>query len=238
MKISVIKSILLIATLLVSVVCSSAPIKPPIFSSSVDPVFDIIRIDDPSAFVCMEYSGRNKRKIWDKRVNGEPYVKTFLFTARFSDGHTIEIAINPEFESIISALLEASFYTTALGQIPSTLRAGIQTFSVHKGDEGFHAGTGGMVFYSGTARLRVEQNHLEESIFHESVHTSWDEQYRQSDNWLKAQKADRSFLTDYGKKFPQREDLAESALLAYALIHHPSRIPPCWPLLVSKMSLV
>lgn len=216
----------LCALLLVLTGCSSTPVRPPIYSSSVDPIFDTIRVDDPSAFVCIVYSGRDTRQIWDKRVNGEPYVDAFLFDAKYSDGHTIEIAINPEFETTEQALAEAKIYTTALGQLPSSLRSGIETFSVHKGNEGFHAGTGGIVFYSDKARLRLQQKHLEESIFHESVHASWDAQHAKSDEWISAQKSDRTFVTEYGREFPEREDLAESALLAFAVIHHHGRIPP------------
>jgi hypothetical protein len=153
-------------------------------------------------------------------------VEAYLFNSKYSDGHTIEIAINPEFVNSAQALTEANFYTTALGQIPSSLRSGIKTFSVHKGNEGFHAGTGGIVFYSVKARLRLQQKHLEESIFHESVHASWDVQYAKSEPWINSQRSDNGFVTAYGAEFPTREDLAESALLAFAVIHHPGRIPP------------
>lgn len=220
------KTIFLCALLLASTACNGNPLWTPIYSSSIDPIFDTIRADDPSAFVCIEYSGRESRQIWDKRVDGEPYVEAFLFNAKYSDGHTIEIAINPEFEDSEQALTEAKFYTTALGQIPSSLRSGIKTFSVHKGNEGFHAGAGGIVFYSNTARLRLQQKHLEESIFHESVHASWDSRHATSEPWINAQTSDNGFVTAYGAKFPTREDLAESALLAFAVIHHPGRIPP------------
>ena len=48
-------------------------------------------------FACLGYIGRGERRVWDKRVDNEPVVNAFLFVARYNDGTSIEIAINPEF---------------------------------------------------------------------------------------------------------------------------------------------
>jgi len=199
--------------------------EPP-FGDTASTVFDIIQVTDPSAFSCLQYAGRGERQIWDKRVDGEPVVNAFLFLSRYSDGTVIEIAINPEFETAEAARAEADRYAFALGQLPTTLRQGIRKFSVHDGDKSFHAGTGQIVFYSQRADQRLTYNHLEESIFHESVHASWDADHRLAPDWIAAQTADGGFLTDYGAKSPEREDLAETALFAYAILHHPDRFPP------------
>lgn len=188
--------------------------------------FDIIRADDPSTFHCLEPMGQATRQIWDKRVDGEPLVEAFLFTARFTDGTEIEIAVNPEFGTDAAARDEAMRYTVPLGQLPTTLREGIARFSVHAGDEGFHAGTGQIVVYAGRADQRLTYDHLEESVFHESVHASWDDQHRLAPDWIAAQQADGGFLTDYAANSPEREDLAETALFTFALLHHPDRFPP------------
>ena len=37
--------------------------------------------------------------------------------------------------------------------------------------------------------------------------------------------ADGTFATVYAKRKPALEDLAESALFAFAVIHHPARLP-------------
>jgi hypothetical protein len=73
---------------------------------------------------------------------------------------------------------------------------------------------------------RITHHHLEETIFHESVHASLDDRYRLSPEWKKAQQEDGGFLTEYGMRVPDREDLAETSLFAFALSHHPGRIPP------------
>jgi len=57
------------------------------------------------------------------------------------------------------------------------------------------------------------------------VHAAWDAAHRASPAWLAAQASDGAFVTEYGAKKPALEDLAESALFAYTLLHHPERIP-------------
>ncbi|UVK40987.1 hypothetical protein LHFGNBLO_002527 [Mesorhizobium sp. AR10] len=197
--------------------------KPP-FGWTKDTVFDIIRTSDESTFSCLEHVGRADRQIWDKRVDDEPVVNAFLFAAHYADGTNIEIGINPEFGAQEKA--EALRFANPLGQLPSLLRAGIHRFSVHMGQEGFHAGTEQVIVYSGTADERASYNHLEESLFHGSVHASLDEDHRLSDGWKEAQASDGQFLASYAARSPEREDLAETALFAFAILHHPDRFPP------------
>ncbi len=198
----------------------------PPYDSTADTVFDIITTDDPSSFRCLTDNGRSARQIWDKRVNGEPVVEAFVFTAEYSDGASIEIAVNPEFATVDKARAEAMRYVAPLGQLPSLLRAGIGRFSIHGGDEGFHAGKGQIVVYAERATRRIAQAHLEESLFHEAVHATLDDEHRLAAAWQEAQRRDGGFLTSYAQATPDREDLAETALFAFALQYHPDRFPP------------
>lgn len=198
----------------------------PPYDSTADTVFDIIRSDDLSTFRCLEYIGQDDRQIWDKRVDGEPVVNAFLFLADYTDGTAIEIAVNPEFATVDDAHKEAMRYAVPLGQLPFVLRAGVKRFSIHGGDKAFHAGTAQIVVYAQKASLRIEQNHLEESLFHEAVHASLDDEHREAPAWKEAQRADGRFLTSYGQSRPEREDLAETALFAFALLRFPDRFPP------------
>lgn len=200
--------------------------QPAPFDNTAGTVFDIIRADDPTTFVCLDELGRAERQIWDKRVDGEPIVMAYLFQAQYADGASIEIAINPEFGSPENAREQAELYAPALGRLPSSLRDGIKRFSVHDGRRGFHAGTGGIVVYADTTANRLSYDHLEESLFHEAVHASWDHAHRLAPTWIAAQRSDGMFLTEYGQKRPEREDLAETALFAFAILHHPDRFPP------------
>ncbi len=200
--------------------------EPPLYDSTADTVFDIIQTSDASSFLCLEELSRGSRQIWDKRVNGEPIVEAFLFGAHFEDGTFVEIAINPEFGTSERARSEALRFAVPLGQLPTLLRKGIQRFSVHMGEEGFHAGTGQVVVYSGTADRRSRDLHLEESLFHEAIHAALDDAHRLSTGWVEAQERDGRFLTAYGQQSPEREDLAETALFAYAILHYSDRFPP------------
>ena len=167
------------------------------FGSTADTVFDIIRTDDPTAFVCLSYEGRTTRQMWDKRIDGESDLNVFLFQAHFSDGPPVDIILNPEFGSEGEARAEAMRYVRGLGQLPLVFRQGIRQFGVHKGDKGFHGGPGKIFMYHDRATRRIEQAHLEESILHESVHASLDRDWRQSPQWRAAQAKDPGFLTRY-----------------------------------------
>jgi hypothetical protein len=196
------------------------------FDSTADTVFDIIRADDPTSFRCLNYQGRGARQIWDKRLDGEPVVEAFLFHAEYADGSLIEMAVNPEFGTVEQARVEAMRYAGPLGRFPTLLLNGVKRFSIHGGEQSFHAGTGQIVVYAEKATLRLEQKHLEESLFHEAVHASLDDAHRQSPAWKDAQARDGRFLTSYAASSPEREDLAETALFAFALLHVPDRFPP------------
>lgn len=212
-------------TLLSAGQSATAQENPP-FTSTVDTVFDIIRTDDPSTLSCLRDAGRGARQIWDKRLEDEPVVEAYLFNAFYSDGTVTEIAINPEFGDPDSARAEAERYAAPLGRLPTSLRVGVKRLSVHDGAEGFHAGTGQMVAYARTTDRRIADDHLEETLFHEAVHASWDARHRLAPEWVAAQQADGRFMTRYAASSPEREDLAETALFAFALLHHPDRLPP------------
>ncbi|MEM7723278.1 MAG: hypothetical protein AAF376_12980, partial [Pseudomonadota bacterium] len=204
----------------------ATPVQAQIFDSMADTVFDLIEAGDPSVFACLEQAGTGPRQIWDRRIEDEPVVEAFLFNALFQDGTRIEIAVNPEFGSTGAARAEAERYTGALGQLPTSLRAGIERFSIHRGSSPYHAGTGQIVAYSDRTDQRVAVNGLEETLFHEAVHASWDDTHRLHPAWRTAQLQDGAFLTGYGASRPDREDLADTAPFVFALLHHPGRVPP------------
>lgn len=198
----------------------------PVFGSFPDTIFDVIRPEDQNAFACLKDAGRGERQIWDKRVDGEPQVNAYLFQAYFTDGTQIELAINPEFGTRDNARIVAQMFTGPLGFLPTSLRRGIEKFSVHDGNKGFHAGTGQIIMYRAQAQRRIGEHQLEESVFHEAVHASWDAAHRLNQDWKEAQQQDGGFLTQYGQSSPQREDLADTAVFVFGLLHHPERLPP------------
>lgn len=204
----------------------TTPAAPAPFDSTADTVFDIIRASDPSTYLCLEDRGRGIRQMWDKRVDAEFDLDAYLFRAYFSDAPPVDIIVNPEFGSQGSARTEALRYPKALGRLPFLVRSGLTQIGIHKGRPTYSAGPGKMFVYAQRTDIRLAQNRLEESLFHESVHASLDRTYARAPIWQDAQAADDAFLTDYAADHPDSEDLAETMLFAYAVLVHPGRIPP------------
>ena len=209
----------------------------PLYDSMADTVFDLLRSDDPTAFVCLDHDGRATRRIWDKRVDDEPTVKAYVYTAGFADGLTTQVNVNPEFGSEEAARAEAETMMEALGRIPTRMREGVGRFGIHDGMPTFSAGPRGVsagpqgergriIAYAGRGRQRAAEDGLEETMFHEAVHATLDAEWAVSPEWRAAQEADGRFLTAYGEANPEDEDLADTAPFAHALARHPERIPP------------
>lgn len=215
--------------LLMLMVSTSGELLAQRYSNSIASTdFDIITDDDPSCFEALEYLERRSEEMPDKTDEAaELFQEAFVFKATFSDGTAVEMVIDADFETLEIAENEAKRFTDRLGRLPTLLRSGVKRLVVHQGGERTTAfsDVGLIVVYSGNASKRIEDNDLEETLFHESVHASWDKKYAASDRWKRAQLADEGFATLYGKTKPEREDLAESALLAFAVIHHPDRLP-------------
>jgi hypothetical protein len=200
----------------------------PYRSSVVGTDFDFITEEDPSTFDRLEDKGQGSAEMPDKSDRSAGLVqKAFLFVAHFKDGTRVNLAIDTDFKTQASAREEALRYTPRLGKLPTALRRGVERVVIHKGGENVTAFSdiGLMVLYSDNATKRIGTHDLEETVFHESVHAAWDKLHAKSPEWQDAQKKDGGYVTDYAQKNPQGEDLAESALFAYTLLHQPDRIP-------------
>ena len=103
--------------------------KPPFHGTIfVDP--DIITSDDPTAFKSLKQTSMKKRKMFDRRTGSFDVHKAHIFIAKFDDGKTIEVQVNPEFDSK-SALKEAAKYLPAIGRLPRALREDVETVWIH-----------------------------------------------------------------------------------------------------------
>jgi hypothetical protein len=214
--------------LLLAFTPASAGDEPPYRSSVVGTDFDFITDSDPDTFVRLEDKGQGSAEMPDKSDRSAPLrQEAFLFLAHFNDGTRVNLAIDRDFQTQDAARTEALRYTPRLGKLPTALRRGVDRVVVHQGGENVTAfsDVGLIVVYSDNATKRIGTHDLEETIFHESVHAAWDKAHATSAEWKDAQEKDGRSVTDYARKNPKGEDLAESALFAYALIHHPNRIP-------------
>ncbi|HKX61052.1 MAG TPA: hypothetical protein VJS65_04400, partial [Verrucomicrobiae bacterium] len=105
----------------------------PPFSGTIfiDP--DIITASDPTTFTNMTYAGQGMRTMFDRRVNAFITLNAYLFNARFNDGLTTEIQVNPEFGNTNAAAIEANKYGIVIGRLPTISRTRVQTVWIHQG---------------------------------------------------------------------------------------------------------
>lgn len=200
--------------------------KSPPFGGTIfiDP--DIITPDDPTTFLDLSYAGTGSRMMYDRR-NGGAWVTLipFLFNARFDDGLTIEIQVNPEFETREIAENFAKKFAPVIGRLTTELRRDVETVWIHRGMEPFGGGNNNLLIHTDWSERHYErQGILEETFVHEAAHTSLDARHAQSAEWLQAQEADCHFISTYAEDYSIREDIAESYLPYLAVRYRFDRI--------------
>ncbi len=200
----------------------------PYKSSVVGTDYDFITDADPSTFARLAYKGMGLPEMPDKRNHEWPLrKKAHIFVAYFTDLTHVQISVHAGIGDKDAARTDALRYASRIGKLPTSLRKGLRRIVIQPGGRNTtaFADHGVFVLYSDNATRRIATHDLEETIFHESVHAAWDPQHRESDAWKRAQAADGRFITRYAKRNPATEDLAESALFAYTVLHHPKRFP-------------
>lgn len=203
--------------------CASARAEPPYWGTIfLDP--DIITEADPTSFESLVPAGRGDRWMFDRRENDWVFLRPFLFEARYDDGLTIEIQVNPEFGTVDAARVQAETYAPVIGRLPTGLRKDVETSWIHRGVQPFGGGNNNLLIHIGQAKQYAEDGILEETLVHEASHTSLDAEHANAVDWLAAQKADAEFISTYARDNPTREDIAESYLLYLALRHRRDRI--------------
>jgi len=200
----------------------------PLFPNSVvSNDIDFILDDDPDEFESLIFVGRsNKEMPGDPNGGGLFDTNTFVFESNYVDGGTLEIWCHSSFETEEAARVYANKLCPRLGKLPRFQRNLLNHVVIHNGDSGAFAEIEGQFFilYSDNMDQRISTNDLEETVFHESVHASYQFMYQNDPSWLNAQTADPTFVTDYAENNVMVEDMAESALFAYTLLTYPDRL--------------
>ena len=196
-------------------------------TSIVGTDFDLITDEDISCFEALKFQRFEDRAEMPDKTRDGLFRPAYVFRSSYSDKTNLDVFVDARFGSEESAHTEAMRYVGRLGKLPTALRSGVKRLVIHKSNEPTTAFSdrGLIVVYSANATKRIADNDLEEALFHESVHASWDSKHANSEGWKRAQMADGTFATVYAKRKPELEDLAESALFAFAVIHHPARLP-------------
>lgn len=201
----------------------------PLFTNSiVSTDIDFIILNDTSTFVSMKYLGQKKQEMPDRSNDVLMDEGTFVFDANFSDGSKVGIWLHNSFENVANAEKYAQLLTRPLGKLPEVMRKKLHHVVVHKGNETAFGESEGhfFVLYSENMETRIRNHDLEETVFHESVHATLEYRYKKDAAWLKAQKNDAAFITEYAASKPNLEDLPETALFAYTMLKHPGRLSP------------
>lgn len=178
---------------------------------------------DKSSFQDIVTTGQGVRTMFDRRTDSFNRVNAWLFEARFQDGLSCEIQVNPEFSST-QAEQEATTYAMVIGKLPKVLRKDVRTVWIHDGIQPFGGGNNNLLIHTGQAAKYIADGILEETLVHEAAHTSLDAAHATSAGWRTAQTADAEFISTYAKDYPDREDIAESFLMWLAARHFPTRI--------------
>jgi len=205
-------------------VLATTPRTPPFSGTGFfDP--DLITASDPTVFQTLTAKGQAERTMFDRRPAAFTKFNAFLFDAKYSDGLTIEIQVNPEFGSSAAAQLQAEKYAPVIGRLPKGLRLSVETVWIHKGIYDFGGGNKNLLIHTERGDEYIASGFLEEIFLHEGVHTSLDEPYATSTGWMAAQKNDQgNFISAYARDNSTREDLAESFVVWFAVRHRSARI--------------
>jgi hypothetical protein len=203
------------------------PASSPLFINSVvSTTIDFIMTTDPDAFVSITYVGRFDKEMPDSRNDNLLDKQTYVYKAKFSNNKVVEIWCHSSFGSQTASKGYADKLCPRLGKLPALMRDKLSHVVIHKGNAGAFAEAEGnfFVLYSDNMDVRISNNDLEETVFHESVHASLDLTHSATVAWKKAQTDDVNFITNYAMDNPNLEDLAETTLFAYTMILYPGRL--------------
>ena len=219
------KQIIILLLLLIS--STALHSQDPLFPNSVvSNNIDFIRDSDSDTFVSLVFLGLADKEMPSSISNELFDEDTFVFEAAFSDGEIIEIWCHSSFITLDAAQEYAEKLCPRLGKLPVFQRNMLNHVVIHNGDAGAFAEIQGQFFvlYSDNMNERISTNDLEETVFHESVHASYQFMYQNHPSWLDAQSSDSTFVTEYGQDNPTLEDMAETAIFAYTLFTFPGRL--------------
>ena len=220
---------LLLALLLVGAIACGDDVlanEPPFFGTAfISP--DIITASDPTSLRGVEYVGRGRRRVYDRRVGAWETVEVFLFDVEYAGQPAVEYQVNLEFETRAAARAQVDVYAPEVGRLPAVLLSRLIDVEIHAG-KGVFGGN-----RIGTIHIHTEQGasyarggFLEEVLFHEGVHVSLEADHENAPGWRSAQAADGQFISTYARDHPTREDLAESILAYFAVRIRPGSLSP------------
>ncbi len=219
-----------VACVLAGCLLPRAAVAEPIFRTSVTSNdIDFITSDDPAVPGCLRYLGQVTQEMAGALDTDDLMAENVhTFEAAFADGARVGLWVHPSVGTREEAEAVAALLVGPLGRLPAVMRWPLSHVVIHSGD---HAASGehlGHFFavYEDNVGARIDTHDLEETVFHETVHVTLEALWAGSSVWRDAQASDGNFVTEYAAFSPEQEDIAESALFAFAHLRHPGRLPP------------
>ncbi len=185
---------------------------------------NIITSFDRSAFSSIKYKGREVLDVYNMCKKDWYEDNAFLFEATYSDNQTLELQLESKFLNNASAEVAAQRYAKKLGQIPYLFRKGVDSASILLKNCTIGGGSGNIIINTGDAFFLTSMGILEETLLHEAGHAGFDDKYKHDPAWKRAQKKDGQYISWYARDFTEREDLAESMVLFYAVYFRPKSL--------------
>lgn len=200
--------------------------KPLFINSIASTNIDFIKSTDPDTFISISFLGRFQREMPGTNTNVLVDPNSFVFEALFTDNKKISIWCHSSFQTIERATDYANKLTDKLGKLPVFMRDELSHVVVHYGSGGAFAEDRGKFFVIFSERIdkRISENDLEETVFHETCHITFDVKYAKSQEWKEIQKTDGVFITEYAESRQDVEDIAETAIFVYTMKNYPERL--------------
>ena len=118
-------------------------------------------------------------------------------------------------------------YSKVIGRLPNFLLTNVKTVWIHKGNNDYGGGNQNLLIHTGRSVEYISKEILEETFIHEAGHTSldwdWDGLIDKAE-WNNAKNKDKEYISNYAKKYPRREDVAESILPWIAVRYRLDRV--------------
>ena len=174
------------------------------------------------------YTGRGIRTVFDRRFDDWIRTRAFLFDAHIA-AQVVEFRVNAEFGDVEAARTEVDRFAAAVGRLPAAFLSNVASVTINGGEGAWGGGldidqAGMMLIHKHSAWDAIRRGFLEEIFLHEAAHASLDHAHARGAGWRAAQAADGVFISDYARNNPVREDIAESAIMYFAVRYRPESL--------------
>jgi hypothetical protein len=183
---------------------------------------DFILPNDPGACWSIADAGGGRTEMYDPRRDTSHVDGAIHFDVTFPD-QLLRINVHPD---VGNPGQRATEVAASVSRLPTQMRIALRYVNILDGDGSAWEEGAGRFFtlYDRLIDRRLAEHDLDETVFHETAHVALDQLFSDDPDWRANQVADSGFITAYAAENPDKEDVAESALFAWTILHHPGRL--------------